>query len=118
SEESGLSPGARSLLPLYHAMTAALALGLVAGGIVERVRFLFFLLFGLLWTLLVYGPLAIWMWGGGWLAKLGCLDFSGGAVIHISAGVAALVAAIVIGPRRGYGRTEKMPHQFPFALFA
>lgn len=116
SEESGLSAGARSLLPLYHAMMASLALGLVAGGIVERVRFPFFLVFGLLWTMLVYAPLAIWLWAGGWLAKLGCLDFSGGAVVHISAGVAALVAAIVIGPRRGYGQTEMMPHHLPFSF--
>ena len=116
SEESALSAGARSLLPLNHAMTASLALGLVAGGIVERVRFPFFLVFGLLWTLLVYGPLAIWLWGGGWLAKLGCLDFSGGAVVHSSAGVTALVAAIVIGPRRGYGRTEMMPHHLPLSF--
>ena len=116
SEESGLSAGARSLLPLCHAMTASLALGLVAGGIVERVRFPFFLVFGLLWTMLVYAPLAMWLWAGGWLAKLGCLDFSGGAVVHISAGVAALVAAIVIGPRRGYGQTEMMPHHLPFSF--
>jgi Amt family ammonium transporter len=97
-------------------MTASLALGLVAGGIVERVRFPFFLVFGLLWTMLVYAPLAIWLWAGGWLAKLGCLDFSGGAVVHISAGVAALVSAIVIGPRRGYGQTEMMPHHLPFSF--
>jgi ammonium transporter, Amt family len=116
SEESGLNAGARSLLPLHHAMTASLALGLVAGGIVERVRFPFFLVFGLLWTVLVYGPLAWWIWGGGWLAKLGCLDFSGGAVVHLSAGVTALVAAIVIGPRRGYGRMEMMPHHLPFSF--
>jgi Amt family ammonium transporter len=115
-EESELSAGARSLLPLFHAMTAALGLGLVAGGIVERVRFLFFLVFGLLWTLLVYGPIALWLWGGGWLTKLGCLDFSGGAVVHITAGVTALIAAIQIGPRRGYGRTEMMPHHLPLSF--
>src|SRR5262245_8385256 len=81
SEESGLNPGARSLLPLYHAMTAALAPGLVAGGIVERVRFLFFLVFVLLLTLMVYGALSVWLWVGGCLARLGWLDLLVWAVV-------------------------------------
>ncbi|MCS6290886.1 MAG: ammonium transporter [Nitrospira sp.] len=104
------------LLPLYHGMAAALALALVAGGIVERTRFSFFLLFGSLWAVIVYMPLAYWFWGNGWLANLGCLDFAGGAVIHISAGVSALVAAVVIGPRKGYGRIEMMPNHLPFSF--
>jgi hypothetical protein len=77
----------------YQMMTAALALALVTGALVERMKLLFFLVFGLLWTALVYAPLAHWLWGGGWLANLGALDFAGGAVIHVSAGVSALVAA-------------------------
>jgi ammonium transporter, Amt family len=104
------------LLLVYHGMTASLALALVAGGIVERVRFSFFLLFGFLWVAAVFMPLAHWFWGSGWLANLGCLDFAGGAVIHISAGVSALVAAIVIGPRKGYGRIEMMPNHLPFSF--
>jgi Amt family ammonium transporter len=108
--------GGGSMLPLAHAMTASLALALVAGGIVERIRFPFFLAFGGLWVALVYGPLAFWLWGGGWLSNLGCLDFAGGAVVHISAGVTALVAAIVVGPRRGYGRIEMMPNHLPFSF--
>jgi Amt family ammonium transporter len=104
------------LLLVYHGMMASVALALVAGGIVERVRFSFFLLFGLLWAVAVYMPLAHWFWGNGWLANLGCLDFAGGAVIHISAGVSALVAAMVIGPRKGYGRIEMMPNHLPFSF--
>lgn len=105
-----------SLLLLNHGMTASLALALVAGGIVERTRFSFFLLFGSLWVVVVYMPLAHWFWGNGWLADLGCLDFAGGAVVHISAGVSALVAAVVIGPRKGYGRIEMMPNHLPFSF--
>lgn len=101
---------------VYHGMMASVALALVAGGIVERVRFSFFLLFGLLWVVAVYIPLAHWFWGNGWLANLGGLDFAGGAVIHISAGVSALVAAVVIGPRKGYGRIEMMPNHLPFSF--
>jgi Amt family ammonium transporter len=97
----GGSRGSASPQLASHAMSAALALALVTGAVVERLRVLFFLVFGLLWTLLVYGPLARWLWGGGWLMNLGALDYAGGAVVHVSAGVSALVAAITIGPRRG-----------------
>ncbi len=116
----GVAPGsgqdAGSLPSIFSAVAAALALALVSGAVVERIRLPFFLLFGMLWMALVYVPLASWLWGGGWLANLGSLDFAGGAVIHISAGVAALVAAIVIGPRKGFGRTDMMPHQLPLSI--
>ena len=108
--------GIGSLRPLFHAILASLALALVAGAIVERVRFLFFLLFGLLWSLLVYGPVVSWLWAGGWLANLASLDFAGGAVVHLSAGVTALVAAVVMGQRRGYGRIEILPNHLPFSF--
>ncbi len=107
---------AASLRSLYQAVTASLAVALLAGGIVERVRFSFFLVFGVLWSLLVYGPLASWLWAGGWLAKLASLDYAGGAVVHISAGVTALVAALFLGPRRGYGRIEILPHHLPVSF--
>ena len=111
-------PGAEDhpLLSLYRAMTASVALALVAGGIVERVRFSFFLVFGLCWVGAVFAPLAHSIWGGGWLANLGALDFAGGAVIHISAGVSALVMAVVIGPRHGYGRIDMMPNHLPLSF--
>ncbi|MDE3020025.1 MAG: ammonium transporter, partial [Nitrospirota bacterium] len=76
----------------------------------------YFLVFGLFWVLLVYGPLAHSLWGSGWLASIGSLDFAGGAVVHISAGVTALVASILIGPRRGYGRTEMRPNNLPLSV--
>jgi Amt family ammonium transporter len=110
------STGVRSALALYHAMCGALALALIGGTLVERVRFLFFLLFGLVWIGTVYTPIVHWVWGSGWLMNLGSLDFGGGAVIHLSAGVSALVAALMIGPRRGYGRIEMMPNHLPFTL--
>jgi Amt family ammonium transporter len=97
-------------------MMASVALALLAGGVVERIRFSFFLIFGLCWIVTVYVPLAQWLWGNGWLANLGSLDFAGGAVIHISAGVSALVMACTIGPRRGYGRIEMMPNHLPLSF--
>ncbi len=108
--------GDGSLRPLLHAVMASLALALVAGAIVERVRFLFFLLFALFWSLLVYGPVVSWLWAGGWLANLASLDYAGGAVIHLSAGMTALVAALVMGKRRGYGRVEILPNHLPFSF--
>ena len=114
---SEIMPGDHDpLRSLYRGMMASLALALVAGGIVERVRFSFFLIFGLCWLGSVYVPLARWIWGNGWLANLGSLDFAGGAVIHISAGVSALVMAIVIGPRHGYGRIEMIPNHLPLSF--
>ncbi len=112
----GRSPGSQAPQLAYHAMTAALALAVVTGALVERMKVLFFLVFGLLWVTMVYGPLAHWLWGGGWLANLGALDFAGGAVIHVSAGVSALVAAVMIGPRKGYGRIEMTPNHLPFSF--
>ncbi|HKY71179.1 MAG TPA: ammonium transporter [Nitrospira sp.] len=105
-----------SLLSLYRGMMASVALALVAGSIVERIRFSFFLVFGLCWIAGVFVPLAQALWGGGWLVNLGSLDFAGGAVIHISAGVSALVMAILIGPRHGYGRIDMMPNHLPLSF--
>ena len=93
----------------------ALALALFTGASVERLRWNFALCFGLAWLLLVFHLVADWLWGGGWLNRLGALDFAGGAVIHISAGVSALIAALVIGPRRGFGRTEMKPNHLPLS---
>ncbi len=113
---AGRTSGADLLQTLYRGLMASVALALIAGGIVERIRFSFFLLFGSCWIAMVYLPLAQWLWGGGWLANLGCLDFAGGAVIHLSAGVSALVMAVVIGPRNGYGRIEMMPNNLPLSF--
>jgi Amt family ammonium transporter len=102
---------------MYQAMFAAITVALISGAVVERMRFGAYLAFGLLWTTLVYDPLAHWVWAdGGWLHTLGALDFAGGTVVHISAGVSALVAAMVLGPRRSLGRTPIIPHNVPFTL--
>ena len=102
---------------IYQAMFAAITVALISGAVVERMRFGAFLLFALLWTTLVYDPLAHWVWAeGGWLRRLGALDFAGGTVVHISAGTSALVAAIVLGRRRDLGRQPLVPHNVPFAL--
>lgn len=113
---SDRSSAMNSPLLEYHTMAGALALALLAGALVERIRFSFFLVFGSAWVAFVYAPIAHWQWGRGWLANMGSLDFAGGAVIHMSAGVTALVAALLVGPRSGYGRIEMMPNHLPFAL--
>ena len=69
-----------------------------------------------LWAIVVYAPIAHWVWGGGWLAKMGALDFAGGTVVHVNAGVAALVAALVVGKRRDYPSSSLLPHNVPFTL--
>jgi Amt family ammonium transporter len=102
---------------IYQAMFAAITVALISGAVVERMRFAAFLIFGLLWTTFVYDPLAHWVWAdGGWLRSLGALDFAGGTVVHISAGVTALVAASVLGRRRDLGRAPLIPHNVPFTL--
>lgn len=89
---------------------------LVIGGFAERLKFSAVLLFSALWALLVYAPVAHWVWGGGWLANLGFLDFAGGVVVHLTAGVAALIAALVIGARRGFPEQPMTPHNMTLTL--
>ena len=101
----------------FQAMFAAITVALISGAVVERLRFSAYLLFVLAWTTLVYDPLAHWVWGdNGWLHSLGALDFAGGTVVHVSAGTAALVAAIMLGQRRAIGRGALVPHNVPFTL--
>jgi Amt family ammonium transporter len=103
---------------VFQAMFAGITVALVSGAMVERIRFHTYLIFAVLWTTLVYDPLAHWVWANdGWLHKLGALDFAGGTVVHISAGTAALVAAVVLGRRRDVGRTPLRPHNVVFTLF-
>ena len=119
SESPGISEdrGVQALVFLSsYGLGGALALALIAGACVERLQFGFFMLFGIGWVALVFRPVAHWLWGSGWLANLGSLDFAGGAVIHITAGVTALVAALMIGPRRGFGRTEMRPNHLPLSV--
>jgi Amt family ammonium transporter len=100
----------------YQATFAIITAALVSGAIVERMRFGPYLAFITLWSLFVYAPVAHWVWGGGWLAQMGALDFAGGTVVHINAGAAALVAAMVLGPRKDYGRQAILPHSVPFTV--
>jgi len=95
---------------------AAITLAILVSGMAERVRLDSFIIFGLLWTTLVYDPLAHWVWGGGWLAELGALDFAGGTVVHISSGFSALAIAFVIGRRAGFGEHSMEPHSIPMTL--
>src|SRR5687768_11564588 len=92
------------------------ALPIFSGAIVERMRFSAYVVFISLWALFVYSPIAHWVWGGGWLADMGALDFAGGTVVHVNAAVAALVAAIVVGKRTEYPSTSLLPHNVPFTL--
>src|SRR5450759_4279780 len=99
-----------SAFAAYQMMFAIITPALITGAFVERIKFKTFLIFTLLWATLVYDPVAHWVWGvGGFLRKLGALDFAGGAVVHITAGVAALAVALVIGQRKGYGKVLMEP---------
>jgi Amt family ammonium transporter len=102
---------------LFQMMFAIITPALITGAFAERKKFSAVILFTLLWATFVYDPLAHWVWGdGGWLKKLGALDFAGGTVVHISSGVSALVCAIVIGKRRGYGHQPMQPHNLPMTV--
>ncbi|MGH7392196.1 MAG: ammonium transporter, partial [Candidatus Rokuibacteriota bacterium] len=106
-----------SVFMLFQMMFAIITPALITGAFAERKKFSAFLLFTVLWATFVYDPLAHWVWGdGGWLKRLGALDFAGGTVVHISSGVSALVCAIVIGRRRGYGHQTMQPHNLTMTV--
>jgi Amt family ammonium transporter len=101
---------------IFQGMFAAITPALITGAFAERMKFSAFLWFGLLWSTLVYGPLAHWVWGGGWIGAMGALDFAGGTVVHISSGVSALVCALMLGRRRGWPHEHMTPHNLPLAV--
>jgi Amt family ammonium transporter len=105
-----------ALYMCYQATFCIITAALISGAIVERMRFSAYVTFITLWSLVVYSPVAHWVWGGGWLADLGALDFAGGTVVHVNAGVAALVAAILVGKRRDFKSSALLPHNVPFTL--
>ena len=105
-----------SLFAVYQLTFAIITPALVVGAFAERMRFSAMLLFSALWLLLVYVPVAHWVWGGGWLQDMGLYDFAGGTVVHITAGVAALVAALVMGPRRGFPQQAMPPHNMTMVV--
>jgi Amt family ammonium transporter len=104
------------LFMMYQLTFAAVTLAIVTSGMAERIKLSAFLIFALIWVTLVYSPVAHWVWGGGWAQSLGFVDFAGGAVVHISAGFAALALAIVIGKRAGFGEYSLDPHNIPMTL--
>ncbi|MCA1987199.1 MAG: ammonium transporter, partial [Desulfovibrio sp.] len=101
---------------IFQCMFAVITPALISGAYAERIKFSGFLVFSVLWLLVVYCPMAHWVWGGGWMAEMGALDFAGGAVVHMSSGAAALAAAIVLGYRRGYGQAPFIPHNIPMTV--
>ncbi|MEW8585386.1 MAG: ammonium transporter, partial [Candidatus Thiodiazotropha sp.] len=105
-----------SLFMLFQMTFAIITPALIVGGFAERMRFSSMLLFSALWLFVVYVPITHWVWGGGWLGSMGLYDFAGGTVVHITAGVAALVAAMVMGPRRGFGTASMMPHNMTMTI--
>ena len=102
---------------IFQCMFAVITPALITGAFAERMKFSAFLIFILLWATIVYNPLCHWVWGiGGWMGKMGALDFAGGTVVHISSGVSALAAAIIIGKRKGFGSTAYIPHNVPMTI--
>ena len=101
----------------FQCMFAALTVALISGAYAERIRFSAMLVFSALWTVFVYCPMAHWVWGGGWMAKLGAVDFAGGAVVHMASAAAALACAHAVGPRTDLGKTPMIPNNLPMTLF-
>ena len=105
-----------ALYMAFQATFCIITAALISGAIVERMRFSAYLTFITLWSIIVYAPLAHWVWGGGWLADMGAWDFAGGTVVHVNAGAAALVAALVVGKRSDFGGSSILPHNVPTVL--
>lgn len=101
---------------MFQGMFAGITPALISGSIAERVRFVPYVIFILLWGTFVYDPICHWVWGGGWLSQMNALDFAGGTVVHISSGISALVAAILLGKRKGYPSGEFIPHNLTMCL--
>ena len=102
---------------IFQCMFAVITPALITGAFAERMKFSAFLIFTLLWATIVYNPICHWVWGiGGWIGKMGAMDFAGGTVVHISSGISALAAAIIIGRRKGFGSTAYIPHNVPMTI--
>ncbi|GIW40445.1 MAG: ammonium transporter [Candidatus Binatia bacterium] len=114
AEPKGTVPHAAFMI--FQGMFAIITPALITGAFAERMKFGAFVLFSLLWATFVYDPVCHWVWGGGWLGELGALDFAGGTVVHINSGVAALAAALVIGPRLGYPREQILPNNLGYTV--
>lgn len=115
------SPDYASTIPhqvfmIFQLMFAAITVALITGAVAERMNFKALLVFSVAWSLCIYSPLAHWVWGGGWLQQMGALDFAGGAVVHVSSGFGALVCAMMLGPRKGFGKEPMPPHNLPMTV--
>lgn len=115
-EDSLIGDIPESLFALFQMTFAIITPALIVGGFAERMKFSAVLLFSAIWLLVVYAPITHWVWGGGWLGKMGLLDFAGGTVVHITAGVGALVAAMVLGVRRGFPQKPMPPHNMTMTI--
>lgn len=105
-----------TLFAIFQMTFAIITPALIVGGFAERMKFSAMLLFCTIWVIVVYSPVCHWVWGGGWLGDMGLQDFAGGTVVHITAAVAALVAALVMGPRKGFGHTAMPPHNLTMTV--
>ncbi|PLX66148.1 MAG: ammonia channel protein [Denitrovibrio sp.] len=105
-----------SIFAMFQGMFAIITVALISGAIVERMKFSAWLLFMPLWIILVYSPVAYWVWGGGWLGDMGALDFAGGTVVHFSSGMAALAIAIVLGNRKDFMKAKILPHNVTYTV--
>jgi Amt family ammonium transporter len=101
---------------VFQLVFATVTMAIVTSGFAERIKFSAYLVFALIWTTIVYDPLAHWVWGGGWASQFGAIDFAGGTVVHISSGFAALALALVIGKRVGYGKYSMEPANIPWSI--
>jgi Amt family ammonium transporter len=107
----------QTVFMVYQCMFAIITPALITGAFAERVKFVPFIIFSVVWAILVYNPVCHWIWNkSGWLGAIGVVDFAGGLVVHATCGMAALAGVLVIGPRRGYGRTSFMPHNLPMTV--
>ncbi len=107
----------QTVFMVYQCMFAIITPALITGAFAERVKFVPFIIFSVVWAILVYNPVCHWIWDkSGWLGAIGVVDFAGGLVVHATCGMAALAGVLVIGPRRGYGRTSFMPHNLPMTV--
>ncbi|TVM16403.1 ammonia channel protein [Oceanidesulfovibrio indonesiensis] len=101
---------------IFQCMFAVITPALITGAFAERMKFGSLMVFSTLWLILVYCPMAHWVWGGGWMGEMGALDFAGGAVVHMSSGAAALAGALCLGRRKGYGKEPILPHNLPMTI--
>jgi Amt family ammonium transporter len=115
-EDSMISGIPETVFVMFQMTFAIITPALIIGGFAERMKFSAVVLFSALWLLAVYAPVTHWVWGGGWLGEMGLKDFAGGTVVHITAGVAALVSALVLGNRKGYGETAMPPHNMTMTV--